>query len=162
MKPTITRTLIVVTTLACLPLACLLAALKLTTDTNSISIPFATTDYNSSSGAAQIIKTTAETLTIQSTTNTWTLNVRAMASTFTFAPSSGDPNPNKPASDLSVRTPATSTTWTSLTTSNQVLSTGPKSGSNQTRTVDYRLNSNLSTDPPGTYTISIIYTISSP
>ena len=88
--------------------------------------------------------------------------MRASAATFTFAALLGDPNPNKPAGDLAVRAPATSATFIALTTTNQVLSTGPKSASNQTRVLDYRLNSNLSTNPPGTYTISVIYTLTSP
>ena len=161
MKPGWAKIIWLVGPVVTLP-ACLFAALKLTTDTNSVSIPFAISDYNSSTGAAQVIKTSAETLTILSSSATWTLNVRALTSTFSFVPSSGDTNPNKSANNLSVRTPATSSSWTSLTTSNQVLSTGPKSASNQTRVVDYRRNSNLSTDPPGTYTISVVYTLSSP
>ena len=140
----------------------LFALLSLTTNTNSVAIPFVTTDYNSSTGAAQIIMTSANTLTIRSTTGTWTLAVRALTATFAFAPSAGDPNPSKPAGDLAVRAPATSATWLVLTTSNQVLSTGPQAGPNQTRVLDYRLNSNLNSDPPGTYTISVIYTLTSP
>jgi hypothetical protein len=61
-----------------------------------------------------------------------------------------------------VRAPATSSSWLALTTTNQVLSTGPKSASNQTRVLDYRLNSNLNSNPPGTYTISVVYTLTSP
>ena len=156
------RALIVVAWLCLLPVQNLSAALSLTTSTNAVSIPFATTDYNSSTGAAQLIKTSAQTLTIVSTSSTWTLSVRTLTSTFSFTPSLGDPNPNKPASDLAVRAPVTSSTWLVLTTTNQVLSTGPKSNSNQTRAIDYRLNSNLSTDPPGTYTISVIYTLTNP
>ena len=162
MKQLSTRTLIAIICVSLIPLLNLSATLTLTTSTSSISIPFLTTDYNASTGAAQVIRTSAQTLTIKSTTGTWTLSVRALASTFSFAPSLGDLNPNKPAADLSVRAPATSSTWLVLTTTNQVLSTGPKSASDQTRALDYRLNSNLSTDPPGTYTISVIYTLTSP
>jgi hypothetical protein len=144
------------------PLRSLRALLRLTIDTTSVSIPFAATDYNSATGAAQRVLTSAQTLTIRSTSNTWTVSVRALTSTFSFVPSLGDPNPNKPASDLSVRAPATSSSWLVLTTSNQVLSTGPKAAGNQTRTLDYRLNSNLSTNPPGTYTVTIVYTLTSP
>lgn len=154
--------LIAVAWLCLLPVQNLFAALILTTSTNAISIPFATTDYNSSTGAAQLIRASAQTLTILSDKNTWTLSVRAQTSAFSFIPSFGDPNPNKPASQLAVRAPATSGNWLALTTTNQVLSTGPKSSSNQTRSLDYRLDSNLSTDPPGTYTISVIYTLTNP
>jgi hypothetical protein len=140
----------------------LFAALSLTTSTNSVPIPFAATDYNASTGAAQVTKSSAQTLTIISDKKTWTLSVRAMTSIFSFSPSLGDPDPNKPAADLAVRAPANSSTFIALTTSDQVLSTGPKSASAQTVNLDYRLNSNLSTNPPGTYAISVIYTLTNP
>lgn len=156
------RTLLATALLVLLSASCLLAALVLTTSTNSVSIPIATTDYNSATGAAQVIKTSAQTLTILSNKNTWTLTVRALTSTFSFAPTLGDPNPNKPVSDLSVRAPQNSSVWFPLTTSNQVVDTGPKSSSNQTTNLDYRLDSNLNTDPPGVYTVTIIYTLTNP
>lgn len=156
------RKLIAIAWLIFVPASCLFAALQLTTSTNSVLIPFASTDYNSSTGAAQIVRTSAQTLTILSDKKTWTLNVRALTSTFSFSPSLGDPNPNKPASDLLVRAPATSSSWLTLTTSDQVLSTGPKSNNDQTLALDYQLSSNLSSDPPGTYTISVIYTLTNP
>jgi len=140
----------------------LFAALSLTASTNSVSIPFAATDYNASTGFAQVTRASAQTLTIISDKKTWTLSVRAMTSTFSFSPSLGDPNPNKPATDLAVRAPATSSTFIALTTSDQVLSAGPKSASAQTVNLDYRLDSNLNTNPPGTYTISVIYTLTNP
>lgn len=154
--------LLSMTGLAAAAVPSLFAALTLTTSTNSVAIPFATTDYNKTTGVAQITKTSAQTLTILSSSATWTLSVRALTATFSFAPSAGDPNPSKPAGDLAVRAPATSATWLVLTTTNQVLSTGPKSASNQTRALDYRLNSNLNSNPPGTYTLSVIYTLTSP
>lgn len=162
MKRLSRRTIIAITCFSLLLIQSLFALTRLTTNTNSVSIPFVTTDYNSSTGAAQVIKTSAQTLTIRSTTSTWTLTVRALTATFSFVPSLGDPNPNKSAADLAVRAPATSSSWLVLTTANQVLSTGPQAAGNQTRVLDYRLNSNLSTNPPGTYTISIIYTLTNP
>ena len=162
MKRISQRTIIAITWFTFLPIQSLFALTRLTTNTNSVSIPFVTTDYNSSTGAAQVIRTSAETLTIRSTTSTWTLTVRALTATFSFVPSLGDPNPNKPAADLAVRAPSFSSSWRSMTTTNQVLATGPQAGGNQTLVLDYRLNSNLSTNPPGTYTISIIYTLTNP
>ncbi len=140
----------------------LLAALSMSTSTSAVSIAVATTNYNAATGAAQVIVTAPQTLTITSNSSTWTLSVRAGTATFSFTASSGDPNPNKSAADLAVRAPATSSTWLALTSSNQVLSTGPKAPGGQTRAIDYRLNSNLSTDPPGTYSIAVIYTLTSP
>lgn len=140
----------------------LTAALSMTTSASAVSIPIVTTDYNASSGVAQVTVIAPQTLTITSTTSTWTLSVRAGTATFSFTASSGDPNPNKPAADLAVRTPATSSTWLALTSSNQVLSTGAKAARGQVRAVDYRLTSNLKTDPPGTYSIAVIYTLTTP
>jgi hypothetical protein len=145
-----------------LPLQSIKALLTLNIDIPSVSIPFSFTDYNPTTGAAQRVLTSAQTLTIKSNSSTWTLAVRALTPTFSFVPSLGDPNPSKPAGNLSVRTPATSSTWLPLTTSNQILTTGPKAGPDQIRTLDYQLNSNLSTDPPGTYTLSVVYTLTSP
>ncbi len=140
----------------------LLAALSLTVSSNSVSMPFATTDYNLATGAAQSIKAAAHTVTVLSTSSTFTLSMRAQTATFTFTPSSGDPNPNKPAGDLAVRAPQVSATWIPLSTTSQVVGTGPKSNSSDTGPLDYRLDSNLATNPPGTYTLSVIYTLTSP
>src|SRR5689334_17625049 len=100
MKASLTKRLILATGLVIAPASALWATLQLTTNTNSVSIPFLTTDYNSSTGAAQKVLTSGNTLTILSTSGTWTLTVRALAATFTFVPSSGDSNPSKPAGDL--------------------------------------------------------------
>jgi hypothetical protein len=140
----------------------LLAALSLTTSSNSVALPFATTDYNSATGAAQIVKAAAHTMTVLSTTSTFTLSVRAQTATFSFTPSSGDANPNKPAGDLALRAPAVSASWIPLSTASQVVGTGPKSNSSQSGSIDYRLDSNLATNPPGTYSLSLIYTVTSP
>jgi hypothetical protein len=140
----------------------LLAALSLTTSSNAVSMPFATTDYNSTTGAAQTIKAAAHTLTVLSTSSTFTLSMRAQTATFAFTPSSGDANPNKPAGDLAVRAPLVSATWIPLTTTSQVIGTGPKSNASQAGSLDYRLDSNLATNPPGTYSLAVIYTLTSP
>ena len=138
------------------------AALTLNANSNGFSIPFLTTDYNSSSGAAQVIRTSAHTLTVLSNSSTFTLSMRAQTAAFSFTPSSGDANPSKPAADLAVRLPATSGTWFPLSAASQVVGTGPKANGPQARNVDYRLNSSLATDPPGTYSLSVIYTVTSP
>jgi hypothetical protein len=137
------------------------SAQSITASSTSVSIPFAASDYDSATGAAQITKTSAHTLSVSAKGNvSWTVQVRAQTSSFSFTASSGDSNPSKPAGDLAVRAPNSSLTWIPLTTSNQVLWKG--SGNSGARAVDYRLNSNLNTDPPGTYTISVIYTVTSP
>lgn len=137
------------------------SAQSISVSTTSVSMPLQTTDYDPVTGAAQIIRTSAHTLSVSAKQNTsWTVHVRAQAASFSFTPSSGDANPNKPASDLAVRAPNASLTWLPLTTSNQVL--GRSSGNATGQPIDYRLNSNLSTNPPGNYSISVIYTVTSP
>lgn len=134
----------------------------LTTSSNSVSIPISITDYNVSTGAAQVTKTSAHTITVVSNLLPWTVSVRALSGSFSFAPSLGDANPNKPASSLAVRAPAISATWIPLSTTSQVLGTGPQSFANQTKSLDYQINSNLATDPPGTYSLAVIYTLTTP
>jgi hypothetical protein len=137
----------------------LFAAVSLSTTSNAVSIPFATTDYNSSTGAAQVIKTSAHSVTVTATGGAWRAFVKTATATFSFVPSSGDPNPNKPAGDLAIRVPALGATWFVLSTTNQLVAnlTGTVTG-----TVDYRLDSNLATNPPGTYSIAVIYTVTQP
>ena len=135
------------------------ANITLTVDTNSVSIPIQITDYNTVTGAATVTVTTAQTLAVHSTNKNWTLSVRALSSTFSFTPSLGDANPNKPASDLAARAPTESNVFITLTTSNQVIGGGAKSTVNVNVPIDYRILSNLATDPPGTYSLSIIYTV---
>ncbi len=103
----LTKMAILALTSGLLPCANSFATLTLAMDTNTISIPFAPTDYNSSTGAPKVIKTLAQTLTIKFTTSTWMLSVRALTSTFLFTPRLLDANPNKPSADLGVRAPST-------------------------------------------------------
>jgi hypothetical protein len=124
-------------------------------------MPILATDYDSVTGAAQILRTSAHTLSVNAPPNrNWTVHVRAQTASFSFSPSSGDANPNKPSSDLAVSAPNSSLTFLPLTTSNQVLARG--TGNSGAQPINYRLNSNLSTNPPGTYSISLIYTVTTP
>src|SRR5256885_1373644 len=52
-----------------------------------------------------------------------------------------------------------------ITTTNATVKTGSKGGtatSGNTFIMDYQLTSNLSQDPPGTYTLAIVYTLTAP
>ena len=138
-------------------------ALTLTTDVTSFTLSFLTTDYNAATGAATITKTSGNTLGVNSFLLGWHVTAKAVTSTFGFTPSAGDANPNKPSSDLSIRQPGYTTTYTALTTTPFTLVTGNATFlSTLYYPVDYKLNSNLATDPPGTYTISILFTLTAP
>src|SRR4030095_5365582 len=98
------------------------------------------------------------TLSITSSNRRWILSARALTPNFIFVPSLGDPNPNKPASDLAIRARNEANVWIPLSTSNQVVGGGAKK-TTESEPIDYQLTSNLNTDPPGIYSMSIIFTV---
>lgn len=137
--------------------------LSLAIDTNAVSIPFLASDYNASTGAATKTVTSANTLSVTSN-KSWTVSLKANTAAFSFAPSSGDPDPSKPAGNLSYKV-STAGSFTTITTSNVAVKTGNKGGTataGNTFAMDYQLTSNLSQDPPGTYTLAIVYTLTAP
>ena len=137
--------------------------LSLGINTNAVTMSFLTTDYNTSTGAATKAVTSANTLSVDSNKN-WTLNVKANTAAFAFTPSAGDTDPSKPAGDFSYKL-STAGTYTPITTSNVVVKTGNKGGTSSASnsfSMDYQLDSNLNTDPPGTYTLAIVYTLTAP
>ncbi len=137
--------------------------LSLGVDTNAVSIPFLASDYNTSTGAATKTVASANTLSVTSNKN-WTVSLRANTATFAFVPSAGDPDPSKPCGNLSYRVSG-GPSFITITTSNVAVKTGNKGGtatSGNTFAMDYQLTSNLSQDPPGTYTLATVYTLTAP
>jgi hypothetical protein len=137
--------------------------LTLSIDTNSVSIPFASGDYNASTGVATKTVTNANTLSVASN-KSWALSLRASTAAFSFTASAGDPDPSKAAGSLSYKL-NTGGSYTAITTTNASLKTGSKGGtsaSGNTFGVDYQLTSNLAQDPAGTYTLSVVYTLTAP
>ena len=137
--------------------------LSLGIDTNAVSIPFLASDYNTSTGAATKTIPGGNTLSVTSNKN-WTVSLKANTAAFSFVPSAGDPDPAKPCGNLSYKV-STSGTYVAITTSNVAVKTGNKGGSGtagNTFVMDYQLTSNLSQDPPGTYTLATVYTLTAP
>lgn len=137
--------------------------LALGIDTNAVSINFLSSDYNASTGAATKTVTSANTLSVESN-KSWTVSLKANTAAFSFVPSAGDTDPAKPAGNLSYKL-STAGTYTAITTTNATVKTGSKGGtatSGNTFVMDYQLTSNLSQDPPGTYTLAIVYTLTAP
>jgi hypothetical protein len=135
--------------------------LSLTIDTVTVSIPFLTSDYNPATGAATKTVPGANTLSVASN-KSWTVSLKANTAAFSFAPSAGDPDPSKPCGNLSYKL-STASIYTAITTSNVSVKTGSKGGtSGNSFIMDYQLTSNLSQDPPGTYTLGILYTLTAP
>lgn len=137
--------------------------LSLGIDTNAVAIPFLSSDYNGSTGAATKTVTNANTLSVTSN-KSWTVSLKANTAAFAFTPSAGDPDPSKPAGNLSYKV-STSGSYVAITTSNVTVKTGNKGGTatvGNSFAMDYQLTSNLSQDPPGTYTLAIVYTLTAP
>jgi hypothetical protein len=137
--------------------------LSMTIDTNAVSIPFLSTDYNVSTGLATKTAAAATTLAVTSNKN-WTVSVKANTAAFGFTASAGDPDPVKAAGGLSYKV-STAGTYTAITTANVSVKTGNKGGTattGNTFALDYQLTSNLSQDPPGTYTLAVVYTLTAP
>jgi hypothetical protein len=137
--------------------------LSLSVDTNSVSIPFLTSDYDSASGIATKAAAAANTFSVVSN-KSWTVSVKANTAAFSFTPSLGDADPSKPAGNLSYKL-SSAGSYTVLTTNNAAVKTGSKGGSatsGNSFSVDYQLTSNLSQDPPGTYSLAVVYTLTAP
>jgi hypothetical protein len=137
--------------------------LSLGIDTNAVSMNFLASDYNASTGAATKTLTSGNTLTVESN-KSWTVSLKANTAAFSFVPSAGDPDPSKPCGNLFYKL-STAGTYAAITTTNATVKTGSKGGtatSGNTFIMDYQLTSNLSQDPPGTYTLAIIYTLTAP
>ncbi len=137
--------------------------LSLGIDTNAVTMSFLASDYNPSTGAATKTVTSANTLSVTSN-KSWTVSLKANTAAFAFSPSLGDTDPSKPAGNFSYKL-STAGTYTAITTSNAVVKTGNKGGTStagNTFIMDYQLTSNLNQDPPGTYTLAIIYTLTAP
>jgi hypothetical protein len=158
LSPTFGQTTQTVTITSAVP-----QVLSLGIDTNAVSIPFLTSDYDVSTGAATKTVTSANTLSVTSNKN-WTVSLKANTATFSFVPSAGDPNPSKPCGNLSYKVSG-GPSFITITTSNVSVKSGNKGGtatSGNTFAMDYQLTSNLSQDPPGTYTLAIVYTLTAP
>lgn len=137
--------------------------LALTVDTNTVTMNFVTGDYNATTGAATKTTTSANTFSVSSN-KSWTVSVKANTAAFSFTPSLGDTDPSKPAGNLSYKL-STAGTYTALTTTNASVKTGSKGGtatSGNSFIMDYQLTSNLSQDPPGTYSLAVVYTLTAP
>jgi hypothetical protein len=105
--------------------------------------------------------TTGPTLTVSSNA-AWTLHIRSAATFWTATNTSpGAPaRTTKPASDLKWSTTAGGT-FTSLTTTNVNLDTGPLTASDVT-TLFFRTSYAWTLDTPGNYSLAVVLTLTSP
>ena len=89
------------------------------------------------------------------------VTVDATAATFSYAPVGGLTNPNKPASDLTWATTVGGLYTRNVGTSGTLLSGSPgTSGTGQA--IFFRAKLSYSVDQPGTYALTVRYTLSAP
>ncbi|MEO6244188.1 MAG: hypothetical protein ABIQ12_02025 [Opitutaceae bacterium] len=134
----------------------------LSVDTNSVAISFAAGDYDLSTGAASKTASAGSTFRV-STNRSWTLSAKAGSANFSYTPTNVGDTSTKPAGDLGFKL-STAGSYTTLTTSDQTLATGTRGGYStvgNTRIVDYSLSSNLNQDSPGSYSLTVVYTLTS-
>ncbi len=134
--------------------------MNLTVDTSSVNFTFTQSDYAADgTGTKEVVNGT--TFKIASNSR-WILNVQADNATFTFAPGvAGTANPNKVCGDLSVSASGTAG-YHAISTTDQELASGLAGGNTATGNsirVSYKLATTVATDPPGTYTITLTFTI---
>lgn len=133
-------------------------------NSNNVVLPVSAADYDLATGDGTATALSATMLAIRSNNDSWTLSMRAQTSTFAFSPLLGDANPVKPASNLSVRTGSTGS-WMAVSTASKVFATGPKgnyTAPDRQLPVDYMLSTSLETDPPGNYSLTLIWTLTQP
>ena len=131
------------------------------TSTASVAFAFVEADYDAARLASKSVAG-AHNLLVRSN-RPWVVSFRSTTSAFGFTPLRGGADPAKPTTALSVRTGGAP--FVAVTTSDQVLKTG-KAGSvhaaGNTFPVDYHLASDLNSDTPGFYSLTVTYTVSTP
>ena len=135
--------------------------LELTTTSNAAGVTIVSGDY-ASSDAITSESVAAHDLKVRSN-RAWVISAKSGAASFGFVPTVTGDTRTKPASDLAVR--KAGGTYAALSTTNATLATGSAggvSGSGNTFAVDYKFASNITLDPPGTYTLDAIYTLTAP
>jgi hypothetical protein len=135
---------------------------NLSVNTNTVTMNFVSADFDMNSGEA--FKTAAAGSNFQIATNrNWTLSVKAGAASFTFTPTFGGDTATKPATDLGFKL-STDGAYQDVTTTDQTVSTGSRGGygvAGNSPSVDYVLWSKMDQDAPGTYSLTLVYTLTS-
>jgi hypothetical protein len=135
--------------------------LSLETSAATVTMSLADSDYDAA-GLASFPAVSAHNLLVRSN-RAWEVKFKATAASFSFTPTVTGDTVVKPSTDLSIRTGGNA--YAGVTTSDQVLKTGQPGATNaagNTFAVDYKLNSNLSTDKPGSYSLTVTYTVTTP
>jgi len=133
--------------------------MNLTVDTNNVVMTFAQGDYKAD-GTADKEVLNATTFKVSSNSR-WRLYVSSNSQSFSFNPSSGGQNPGKNCGDLSL-SPNNTNGYFSVTTGNKDIGNGMPGGfddAGHSIPVNYKLHTTLAGDPPGTYTLTLTFTL---
>jgi hypothetical protein len=134
--------------------------MNLTVDTSTVTFNFTQSDYAADgTGSKQVVNAT--TFKIASNTR-WILQVSADNLNFTYSPGvAGTANPNKSCGDLSL-SPNGTANFVPVTNLNREIARGEAGGNTVAANsipVSYKLNTTVAKDPPGTYTLTVTYTL---
>lgn len=137
------------------------SVLELTTTSNTVAVNLTAADY-ASSDAITTQALAAHQLAVRSN-RAWVVSAKSNTASFAFTPSITGDTRTKPSTDLSVRKAAG--TYQSLTTTDFTLASGVAGGVSKpgnTFAVDYQIATDLNLDPPGSYALDVIYTLTTP
>jgi hypothetical protein len=137
------------------------SVLELTTTSNSVTITNVAADY-ASADAITSTAAAAHQLSVRSN-RAWDISVKSATANFSFTPAVAGDTRTKPASDAQVR--KASGTYAALSTTNASLATGTAGGvghPGNTFAVDYKVDTDITLDPPGAYSIDVVYTLTAP
>jgi len=135
--------------------------LELTTTSNTAGITINSNAYNSSD-SIESEAAAAHQLAVRSNRG-WIVSAKSGAENFSFTPSVSGDTRTKPAGDLAVR--KAGDTYQAMSTTNVSLATGTAGGaahSGNTFAVDYKIATDLTLDPPGSYALDVVYTLTAP
>jgi hypothetical protein len=133
--------------------------LNLTVDTNNVVLTFAQGDYQANGSA---VKEAINATTFKVSANSrWRLYVSSNSQNFSYNPSAGGQDPGKNCGDLQV-SPFNANSYFAVTTGTHDVANGMPGGyddSGHSIPMSYKLNTTLAGDPPGTYTLTLTYTL---
>ncbi len=136
--------------------------LVLTVDVTTVPFAFTPAVYSATTGVAVLTDVKATTFLVSANCN-WKITVQPGSPAFTFTPSGTQVDPVKSANQLAVRT-GTGAYVPLVPAGSLTLVTGNRGGNTATGNsvpVDYQMTSNLATDPPGSYVLTLTYTLAS-
>ncbi|MBA3832125.1 MAG: hypothetical protein H0X34_09570 [Chthoniobacterales bacterium] len=137
------------------------SVLDLTTTSNAVAINLTASSY-AGSDAITTEALAAHQLAVRSN-RAWVVSAKSNTTSFAFTPAITGDTRTKPSTDLSVRKAAGA--YQSLTTTNFTLATGTAGGVTNvgnTFAVDYKVATDIKLDPPGSYALDVVYTLTAP